>query len=305
MIDAFVDAVLFDRGTTSATAKAYGATLRRLGHWAAARGRTLADLDRHDLRAYLDDLGRAGMLATTRAGITGTVRRFYAWAHATRHVPTNPAVGIQSPRIGRRLPRSIGRGQIERLLAAPDRTTPAGIRDHALLTFAYSTGCRVSELVGLGLHDLDIPGRSARVIGKGDRQRIVLYGEPAAAALVDYLRDVRPIFSPGKLTTAVFLGVRGRPLNRRHVWALVRDHGRAAGIGPIHPHRLRHAFASHLLDGGIDLRSLQVLLGHVDIATTGHYLHVTPERLRAVVDRYHPRAGPPPDPATTGAAPAY
>ncbi|HMO03175.1 MAG TPA: tyrosine recombinase [Kiritimatiellia bacterium] len=288
MIDAFVDAVLFDSGTTSATAKAYGATLRRLGHWAAARGRTLADLDRHDLRAYLDDLGRAGLKASHRAGVAGTLRRFFAWAHDTRHVANNPAVGIQSPRIGRRLPRAIPRDRIEKLLSAPDTATPAGIRDHALLAMLYATGCRVSELVGLGLHDLDLATRTVKVCGKGGHERLCLFGHHAARALADWLA-VRQSFNPHRMERSLFVGRRGRGMDRRRVWALVRDHGRAAGIGDVWPHQMRHSCATHLLEGGADLRVIQTLLGHRSLSTTAVYTSVSAERLRAVIDQYHPR----------------
>lgn len=288
MIDDYAGHCLLDRGASTATVRGYSATIARLATWAADRGRTLADLDRHDLRAYLDDLGRAGMLATTRAGITGTVRRFYAWAHATRHVATNPAVGIQSPRLGRRLPRSIGRDQIERLLDAPAPDTATGLRDRAILHLLYAGGLRASELATVGLHDLDLDGRSVRVTGKGGHERLCLFGEPAANALKAWLA-VRQDFAPAKMERHLFIGRRGRGMDRRRIWGIVRDHGRAAGVAAF-THALRHSFATHLLQGGADLRAIQTLMGHRHLATTSIYCHVDAARLRAVIDRYHPRA---------------
>ena len=218
------------------------------------------------------------------------LRGFYAFAGAHLKHTEDPTAHLQSPRTGLALPRALSEEQVESLLAAPDATQPLGLRDRAMLELLYASGLRVSEIAQLPRERLDLDARILRVTGKGGKERLVPFGKSAASWISRYLDRVRPSFDR-RGVPALFLSARGLPLTRQRFWQLVEKYGRKAGLrGRLTPHSLRHSFATHLLEHGADLRALQMMLGHADIATTQIYTQVSRTRLRGVYDRFHPRA---------------
>jgi integrase/recombinase XerD len=219
------------------------------------------------------------------------VRGFYAWQAAQGSVDEDPAARLELPKVWKTLPKVLDGADVLRLLASPDRGDPKGARDAAMLELLYATGLRVSELVGLRLRDFHAEAGYVRCMGKGSKERVVPVGEEADAALRSYLRSARPALLAGVTSEVLFVGRRGRPLTRQGFWKIVKLLGRGAGIRtPLSPHTLRHSFATHLLEHGADLRSVQMLLGHADISTTQIYTHVNRERLRRLYHQFHPRA---------------
>jgi integrase/recombinase XerD len=219
------------------------------------------------------------------------VRRFYAWLVAEGMVAENPTTHLESPRPWRSLPKVLASVEVEALLAAPDREKPLGARDSAMLEVLYATGMRVSELVGLRLRDLHLDAGYLRCIGKGSKERIIPLGAEARTALHRYLDGARDALLGATTSNGLFLNRRGGSLTRQGFWKILKGHGRKAGIRtPFSPHTLRHSFATHLLENGADLRSVQVMLGHSDISTTQIYTHVNRERLRRLYRDFHPRA---------------
>jgi len=201
------------------------------------------------------------------------------------------SVGLRSPKLSRKLPPSLTADQVRRILESPSPKTPLGLRDRALLELLYAAGLRASEILSLRIEQLDLPGRSARVIGKGDKERLVLLGSVAQESLQRYLDTARPKLVRAKSGGEVFLGNHGRRLTTSHLWGIVKKAAKTAGLDTrVYPHLLRHSFATHLLSGGADLRVIQELLGHASIGTTEIYTHVDEDRLAATVDRFHPRA---------------
>ncbi len=264
-----------------------------------------------DLLAYLDELGRAGvppasaapshlaahaltlkargLSAGTIARKLSAVRGFHRFLAAEGFCPANPAARLRSPRARRPLPHYLSQEEVARLLAAPEATLK-GLRDAAMLELMYGAGLRVSELVGMRLERLNLEADYLLVRGKGDKERVVPFGEPAAARLTAWLEVRRAFERPGRPSPHLFLTRFGRPMSRQHFWKMVRAYGMAAGIAKkFSPHSLRHSFATHLLDNEADLRSVQLMLGHADISTTQIYTHVARERLKAIHARCHPR----------------
>jgi integrase/recombinase XerD len=286
-IDAFLLDLRVERGLSPLTIAAYR---RDLAQFARHAGETW----RHDpgpLRRFIADLQAAGTRATTRARKSAAVRSFYAFAlregHASRNIPSL----VDAPRPGTSLPDVLAVEDVERILDAPPADDALGVRDRAVLELLYACGLRVSELVGIDTDRVDLPQLQVRVIGKGDRERRVPMGEEARERLHLYLSGPRQRWTAAAPTPAVFVNRRGRRLTRESVWRLVRRWSAAAGIGErVTPHTFRHSFATHLLEGGADLRVVQALLGHASINTTQLYTHLTGERLRAVYARAHPRA---------------
>lgn len=217
-------------------------------------------------------------------------RQFYRWQVRERRLPEDPTALIDSPRLGRSLPKALGEEEVERLLRAPDTEDPLGLRDRAMLELMYATGLRVSELVGLQLPNLSLNQGVVRVVGKGDRERLVPLGEEAARWLERYLAESRPALLGEAKTPDVFVTARRRGMTRQSFWLRVKKHAAGAGIEqPISPHGLRHSFATHLLNHGADLRVVQLLLGHSDLSTTQIYTHVAREGLKRLHERHHPR----------------
>ncbi len=290
-LDAFLHHLAVERGLAGSTVEAYG---RDLGDFVRQNlERAPSALDAATVQAHLERLRGRGCAPPTRARALSALAQFFAFLRAERLLERDPLEGVARPRRARPTPGVLSGAEGEALLAAPDES-PLGVRDRAMLETLYAAGLRVSELTALSLGRLDLAHRSCLVEGKGRRERLALLGEPCAAALRRYLEEVRPRWSRGSASDAVVLSPRGLPLSRQAVWYRVRHHARVAGVRtPLSPHGLRHSFATHLLEGGADLRSVQEMLGHADIATTEIYTHVSRQRLREVVERAHPRGRPP------------
>jgi integrase/recombinase XerD len=280
-------ALLLEEGLSSASRSAYASDLRLLARALAAAGTPLARAGAAELEAALP-LHAAG--PRTRARRLSAWRRFFRWCRREGLREDDPTEFLALERQGRRLPRAPSEAAVERLLAAPDLERPEGLRDRAMLELMYASGLRVSELTGLPLAAVGLVQGVVRVHGKGGRERLVPMGEEARIWLERYLAQARPRLAGGNGHPAVFLSRRGLPLSRQAFWLSVRRYGRLAGLGEdLHPHSLRHAFATHLLNHGADLRAVQQLLGHRDISTTQIYTQVAQLRLKALHARHHPR----------------
>ena len=284
------------RGLSPHTVRAYtGDAAALLGHLRRATGTDLAGLDLGLLRGWLAAQRSAGISRTTLARRAAAARSFTAWAARTGRLPDDPGVRLVAPRPGRALPAVLRPEQAAAALgsaaAGAAQADPVALRDHAVVELLYATGVRVAELCGLDLGDVDHDRRLLRVLGKGGTERAVPYGLPAEQALRRWLGQGRPALVRARSPFAVFLGARGGRLDPRIVRAVVHDAvGSVPGAADVGPHGLRHSAATHLLDGGADLRTVQELLGHATLATTQLYTHVTVERLKAIHDRAHPRS---------------
>jgi len=286
-IDAFLLELRVERGLSPLTIDAYRRDLGQFARHAGRRWRT----DPAPLREFVAALQRAGARGTTQARKSAAVRSFYAFALreglATRDVPAL----VDAPRPGRSLPDVLAPDEVARVLDVPPDDEPVGVRDRAILELLYGCGLRVSELVGLDTDRLDLAKLQVRVIGKGNKERRVPMGDEARERLHRYATGPRLAWTAGRPTPAVFVGQRGRRMSREAVWRLVKRWAAVAGIGErVTPHTFRHSFATHLLEGGADLRVVQALLGHASISTTQLYTHLTGERLREVYSKAHPRA---------------
>jgi integrase/recombinase XerD len=293
-IAAFLTHVRVERGLSANTVTAYRRDLVKFDDFAKKRKLTLESVSRDNLVEFLASLYRQKLESRTVARHLVTLRNFFRFAQLQELISTDPSLNLESPKIRRSLPGYLRLEEIERLLAQPDDKTPLGLRDHAMLDVLYSTGLRVSELISLRVMDLDTAVGCIRCIGKGDKERIVPIGKKALALVERYLRDARPkLIGKGKqaLATTLFINRRGAPLSRVGVWKILSAYGRKAGLrSSLTPHMLRHSFATHLLERGADLRSVQLMLGHSDISTTQIYTHVVEERLKQIYKAHHPRA---------------
>ncbi|MBN2492795.1 MAG: site-specific tyrosine recombinase XerD [Planctomycetes bacterium] len=288
---AYLEALEVEAGLAANTLAAYGRDLRRFHAWLAREELALAEFRRRDLGAYLRQLAAAGRNPSTLVRNLAAVRGFFRFLVLEGALASNPTEGARGPRPWERLPRYLSRKEVVRLLEAASDPTPLGVRNRAILELLYATGMRVSELVGLPADAYRQEHGWTRVVGKGGRERVVPIGREARRWLARYRTEARPRLlgrrpDPGVL----FLSLRGRPLGRDWVFRLLRTAALRAGLSPLpSPHTLRHTFATHLLAGGADLRSVQELLGHARITTTQIYTHVDEERLRKAHRRYHPR----------------
>lgn len=289
LIDAFCDQLWLRDGLAAASLASYR---RDLAAWSAWLGsRDLLTADRADVEAWLADQFRAKAKATSVARRLSALRRFYRLQLDQGTIRDDPTVRVRAPKKPRRLPKLLSEAQVESLLAAPDLATDIGVRDRAMLETLYATGVRVSELVGLKLAQVSLDVGVVRVMGKGSKERLVPLGDEAVAWITRYLTSVRPALAAGRKVDHVFLTARHAAMTRQAFWALVKRHAVRAGIAStaLSPHVLRHAFATHLLNHGADLRVVQLLLGHADITTTTIYTHVARERLKQLHARHHPR----------------
>jgi integrase/recombinase XerD len=296
-IDDYLRHLAVERGLANNTLTAYATDLARLSAYLHERGSSAVQADAGVLLAFLGAQAKEGLSARSQARRWVAVRGLFRWLRREGIVATDPTAGVPVPKFGKKLPSLLGREEIEALLAAPGRDGPLALRDTALLEFMYATGCRVSEALDLTLDRLHLDQGQARLTGKGGKQRIVPVGEYAIAALSAYLAEGRGLLaragarSRGSARSWVFLSHRGRRLTRQAWFERLRNHAVVAGITrSISPHKLRHSFATHVLEGGADLRTVQVLLGHADISTTQVYTHVSQSHVRAAYDRHHPRA---------------
>jgi tyrosine recombinase XerC len=278
-------------GASRHTLRAYRSDLRELGGWAASRGRDPGELRYRDLRAYAAALSERRLARASVARKLAAIRTFGEHLTRTGAAASNPAELLPTPKRASRLPRVIGRDDSARLLDRIPATTPLEVRDRAMLELAYASGLRVEELRTLRTEDLDFESEAVRVRGKGGKERVVPIGEPAQAALRRYLETARPALAGRDSDATLFLSVRGRPLHTSDVRRRLERWVRAAGLeSGVSPHTLRHSFATHLLEGGADLRSIQELLGHASVSTTQVYTRVEPGRLRDEYAKAHPRA---------------
>jgi integrase/recombinase XerD len=291
LIDAFCDQVWLQDGLAPASLASYRRDLAAWAAWLGNRGATLLVAQRSDVESWLADQFVAKAKATSVARRLSALRRFYGLQRQGGRLARDPTERVRSPKLPRRLPKNLSEAQVEMLLGAPDTATTLGVRDRAMLETLYATGLRVSELVGLGIAQASLDMGVVRVLGKGSKERLVPLGEEAIAWLKRYLRDGRPALAGGAKTDAIFVTARGGPLTRQAFWALVKRYAMRAGIpaAKLSPHVLRHAFATHLLNHGADLRVVQLLLGHADITTTTIYTHVARERLKRLHEQHHPR----------------
>ncbi|MDX9706606.1 MAG: site-specific tyrosine recombinase XerD [Azospira sp.] len=289
-IDAFCDAAWLTDGLARSSLASYRSDLARFARWLATGGRPgLTAADEVAVQTYIAELSRQMRLAS-QARHLSTLRRYYRWLLGEGRIAEDPTRRIVNPLRPTRLPKFLSEAQVEALLAAPDPGTALGLRDRAMLETLYATGLRVSELVGLKRHELNLDTGLVRVHGKGGKERLVPLGEEAAAWLQRYLGESRPQLLEGRQCDAVFVTRRAAAMTRQMFWLLIKRHARAAGIGiALSPHTLRHAFATHLINHGADLRVVQLLLGHADISTTQIYTHVARERLKTLHAAHHPR----------------
>jgi integrase/recombinase XerD len=290
-LDRFCDALWLEDGLSPRTLASYRADLLRFARWLADRGGNLAKAGSGDIEAYLAHLfGEGGLKARSAARAVSSLRRFYRRLHRDGERTDDPTTLTASPRLPRSLPKSLTETQVESLLGAPDVLTAEGFRDRVMLEVLYATGLRVSELVGLPVAAVSLDMGVVRVMGKGAKERLVPLGEEALDWVGRYLKGPRAGLLDGQQSTALFVTRRGGAMTRQAFWLRLKQHAVRAGIGSaVSPHVLRHAFATHLLNHGADLRVVQMLLGHADISTTQIYTHVARERLQQLHRQHHPR----------------
>jgi integrase/recombinase XerD len=293
-ISMFLTHVRVEKGLSANTVSAYRRDLVKFEEFAKKKKLALEKITRDDLVDFLASLYRQKLESRTVARHQVTLRNFFRFGLVQELITTDPSLNLESPKIRRSLPGYLRLEELERLLAQPDDKTAIGLRDHAMLEVLYSTGLRVSELVHLRVMDLDRSAGCVRCIGKGDKERIVPIGKKALALVERYLKEARAkLVGKGKQISAntLFINRRGGSLSRVGVWKILSAYGRRAGLRvALTPHMLRHSFATHLLERGADLRSVQLMLGHSDISTTQIYTHVVEERLKQVYKAHHPRA---------------
>ena len=291
-IDSFIDSIWLEDGLSKNTLQAYRRDLSLYADWLAApesSGRTLDETLDKDVSAYFS--ARHSDTRATSANRRLTVfKRYFRWALREQLINADPTLKLQSAKQALRVPKIMSEAQVEALLAAPDDTLPLGQRDRAMLELMYASGLRVSELVGLKTFHLGLNEGVLRVMGKGSKERLVPFGQIAREAIVCYLADARPTILAGQQTDDLFVTARGAGMSRVMFWMLVKKYALLADItSPLSPHTLRHAFATHLLNHGADLRAVQMLLGHADISTTTIYTHVARDRLKKIHEEHHPR----------------
>ena len=290
-LDEFCDALWLEHGLARNTLAGYRSDLAQFAGWMDLRGGTLDTASAADLAAYLAEFSRRAKPASQRR-LLSAWRRYYRQQVARGRLSADPTALLDSPLPGQRFPRTLSETQVEALLDAPDIGTPQGLRDRCMLEVLYATGLRVSELVGLQAFSVGLAEGVLKVMGKGSKERLVPLGEEAVDWIARYLREARPALLAGKTSDDLFVSRFGKGMSRQMFWRLIKHYAANAGIEParISPHTLRHAFATHLLNHGADLRVVQMLLGHADISTTQVYTHVARERLKALHAVHHPRA---------------
>jgi integrase/recombinase XerD len=290
-LDAFITFLRAERNLAAKTVDAYGSDVRDWLSELARRKITVEAATRDDVLEHLAWLARKGLAARSRARHLAAMRSFHRFLEDEKLSPSNPTEDLDTPKHARKLPVFLTLEEVEELLGAPDVTTPSGLRDRAMIEVLYATGLRVSELVKLGVNDVNLVDGFVMVMGKGRKERIVPLGKHAIEYIRAYISRSRGALLKGRETKALFVTLRGKGFSRMGFWKLLRRHARAAGIiKNLSPHKLRHSFATHLVERGADLRAVQAMLGHADLATTQIYTHVDSQRLRTTYDRHHPRS---------------
>lgn len=290
LLERYLDAVWMEKGLSENTLMAYRRDLQGFTRWIAGQGASVARVARSDIEAYLAHLMTVKRSPRSAARALSCLRGFYRHLLRSGDILADPTLDLDSPRIGRPLPKTLSEEEVEALLQAPQLDNALGFRDRCMLELLYACGLRVSELTGLRLSELSLNQGVVRVSGKGGKERLVPVGEEALHWLQRYLREVRPELLETQTSEMLFPGRRGEAMTRQTFWYRIRHHARAAGISkPISPHVLRHAFATHLVNHGADLRVVQLLLGHSDLSTTQIYTHVARQRLQDLHGQHHPR----------------
>jgi integrase/recombinase XerD len=296
IIDRFVDSMWLEYGLSKNTLSAYRSDLKQFAGFNSGsevdfnRVVTLVQARDVEVQRFLADCYARGVKSSSTARTLSTLRRFYRYLVREGVCDQDPTVNLSSPKLGRSLPKSLSESDVEALLASPDETTAMGKRDRAMLELLYATGLRVSELVSIGLDQINLQVGLVRVIGKGNKERLVPLGEMALDKIAGYLESGRGDILGQRSSFAVFVSNRGVAMTRQTFWYAIKRYAKIAGLSAsLSPHTLRHAFATHLLNHGADLRSVQLLLGHADLSTTQIYTHVARERLQSMHARHHPR----------------
>jgi len=290
-IRTFLNCLRVEKGLADNTIQAYRRDMEKFASFVGQRKLGVKDVRRGDIVDFLASLYRRGLDSRSVARHLVTVRNFFRFAVTEGYIDDDPAATIETPKFRHSLPEFLTVEEVDRLLAQADTSTVAGLRDRAMIELMYSCGLRVSELCGLRVSDLQMDAGCVQCVGKGNKERLVPVGRRALDAVRAYLRGSRPKLLGEGSSPFLFLNAKGRPVGRIAYWKTLRDHGRRAGIRKaLKPHMLRHSFATHLLDRGADLRSVQMMLGHSDISTTQIYTHVVEERLKQVYKAHHPRA---------------
>ena len=291
-IHSYLNHVRVEKGLSPNTLTAYRRDLSKFEVFAKKRKLTVEKVTREDLVDFLASLYRQNLESRSVARNLVTLRNFFRHAQVEELIKEDPSSNLESPKVRRSLPGYLKLADVEKLMEQPDQKTALGLRDRAMLEVLYSTGLRVSELTSLRVADMDMKVGSVRCVGKGDKERIVPIGRKALGMVEKYLRDARPkMVAKVAAGPALFVNRRGKALTRVGVWKILSDYGKHAGLRvPLTPHMLRHSFATHLLERGADLRSVQLMLGHSDISTTQIYTHLVEERLKQIYKAHHPRA---------------
>ncbi len=288
-LDTFLDAVWLESGLSANTLASYRLDLQHFARYASSAGHSLLGIDRDVMRDYLDVRGESSSRRTVSRSLS-TLKRFYRYYLAEGAIKLDPTADMSSPQIGKSLPKSLSEEDVERLIAAPDITNSLGLRDRAMLETLYATGLRVSELVSLTVTEIDLVAGFCRVFGKGSKERLVPLGEQSVSWIERYLSESRDELLSNHVSDAVFLTRRAKAMSRQGFWQNIKRYALKAGINSsLSPHTLRHAFATHLLNHGADLRSVQMLLGHSNLSTTQIYTHVANARLQLLHQQHHPR----------------
>ncbi len=292
LLDVFYQFLLLERGLSRNTVAAYASDLMKFQAYLKKKGiKDIQVVTTEDIENFLYTLAQQGLSARSRARALTAVKTFFRFLIYNGRLDKNPASLVEAPRFGQKLPQVLSLEEVERLLTAPDISTPKGLRDKAMLELLYATGVRVSELVQLRLNQVNLEVGYVLIVGKGGKERFVPIGRKAQEALEIYLQKGRPHLLKNKTSPYLFLGYKGQPLTRQGFWEIIKRYALAAGIAkPISPHTLRHSFATHLLQRGADLRSVQTMLGHASVITTQIYTHITKEHLKKSYVKFHPRA---------------
>ena len=292
VLDRFSDGLWLSDGLARNTLESYRRDVRQFAAWLdESRGRALLEAAAGDLHAHLAwQVGTKHAKPRTTGRLVSSLKRFFQFAVREGLRGDDPSADLESPKLPRSLPKSLSEAEVEMLLDAPDAATDIGLRDRAMLETLYASGLRVSELVGLKTMQVSLDMNVVRVLGKGSKERLTPLGEEASDWIARYQREARPRLLGARKSDSLFVTARGAAMTRQAFWGLVKRHARTAGIRkPLSPHTLRHAFATHLINHGADLRVVQMLLGHADISTTQIYTHVARERLKALHRKHHPR----------------
>ena len=292
LIEFFMDALWMEQGLSEHTLSAYQTDLKGLARWAAtdANGGSLISLQKVHLQMYLAYRHQKGIKARSTARLLSTLRRFYQYLIRENRLVNDPSALLESPKLGRSLPKTLSEREVEALLEAPDVDDPLGLRDRAMLELIYATGLRVSELVGLDMHGINLQQGVVRVVGKGNKERLVPMGEEALSWIATYLKYARADLLNLSVSDKLFVTRRGGGMTRQTFWYVVKRYAQQTSLSlTLSPHVLRHAFATHLLNHGADLRVVQMLLGHSDLSTTQIYTHIAKERLKELHSQHHPR----------------